>query len=346
MVAAVWFSHSASADSPWHNPVKVVADTALTVGTTAGTTATGTATMGTTPAGSGEVRLYVSADWSQPLPGITRAVIVVHGVERDADVAMRAANRARAAAGPAGQDTLLIAPQFLTDIDVETFHLPAAVLHWNNERWEAGYPADGPAPLSAFDVFDAIMQRLADRARLPNLAQVVLAGHSAGGQVVQRYSVVGRAEAALAPRGLPLRYVVANPSSYLYLTDDRPMPVDPVACPGFNRWKYGLPAAPPYVGDTAGLEAKFAARQVIYLLGTADTDPHHPALDTSCGAEAEGPYRLARGQAYFAYLQARHPGTLAQHMALVPGVAHQGGAMFASACGLAALFDRPGCPNL
>jgi hypothetical protein len=94
------------------------------------------------------------------------------------------------------------------------------------------------------------------------------------------------------------------------------------------------------------MEARFAARHVVYLLGTADTDPHHPALNTSCGAEAEGPHRLARGTAYFNYLQARHPGTLAQRVALVPGVGHNGAAMFRSVCGLAALFDRPGCPDL
>jgi hypothetical protein len=41
----------------------------------------------------------------------------------------------------------------------------------------------------------------------------------------------------------------------------------------------------------------------------------------------------------------RHPGTLAQRIALVPGVGHHGGAMFGSACGLVALFDRPGCPG-
>jgi pimeloyl-ACP methyl ester carboxylesterase len=321
----------ALAEPAWHNPVKVVASERVTV---------------TTQAGKGEVPVYLSADWSHPLPGIRRVVIVVHGVDRDADVYLRSAEQARAAAGVTEQDTLLIVPQFLADIDVTTHHLPASVLHWDTEGWQAGEPAHGPAPVSSFDVFDAILQRLADRALLPDLAHVVLAGHSAGGQIVQRYAIVGRGEAALSTRGLVLRYVVANPSSYLYFSDDRPIPVDRAACPRFDRWRYGLDGAPPYVGDTTGLEARFAARQVVYLLGTADTDPHHPALDTSCGGEAEGPYRLARGLAYFAYIQARHPGLQTQRLALVPGVAHQGRAMFRSACGLAALFDRPGCPGL
>ena len=330
VIVALLPAQPAAAAPPGHHPVKVVADARLTV-------AAG--------AGSGNVPIYVSADWSHPLENITRAVIVVHGIGRDADVYLRGAEAARAAAGPDGRTTLLIVPQFLAGIDVAKFHLPATMLHWGIDTWLEGEPAEGPAPLSSFDVFDAILQRLADRARLPHLAHVVLAGHSAGAQLVQRYSIVGRGEAALAARGVALRYVVANPSTYLYFSDDRPIPVDPAACPGFDRWRYGLPDAPPYVGDTTGIEARFAARDVVYLLGTADTDPHHPALNTSCGAEAEGPYRLARGTAYFSYLQARHPGTLAQRLVLVPGVGHDGGKMFGSVCGLAALFDRPGCPS-
>lgn len=195
-------------------------------------------------------------------------------------------------------------------------------------------------------MFDAILSHLADRTLLPDLAEVVIAGHSAGTQMVQRYAVVGRGEAALDARGIRVRYVVANPSSYLYFSDDRPVPVAPSTCPDFNRWKYGLAGAPRYVGGTAGLEARYVARDVIYLLGTADTNPHHPALDTSCAGEAEGPYRLVRGQDYFTYLKVRHPEGLRQRVALVPGVAHNGGQMFGSACGLAALFDRPGCPGL
>jgi len=96
------------------------------------------------------------------------------------------------------------------------------------------------------------------------------------------------------------------------------------------------------------MATRFIARQVIYLLGTADANPHQPDLDTSCAAEAQGRYRLARGLSYVADLQARHPGTpehpgtLAHRIALIPGVGHQGGAMFGPMCGLAALFDRLG----
>jgi pimeloyl-ACP methyl ester carboxylesterase len=320
----------AAAEPAWHRPVKVVADSHMTV---------------TTAAGSGAIPIYVSPQWSHPLPEIRRVIIVMHGVGRDAIGYLRGAEIARAEAGPYGRATLLIVPQFLADIDIETYHLPPVMLRWSADAWSGGEPAHGPAPLSTFDVFDALLQRLADRALLPELTEVVVAGHSAGGQVVQRYAIVGRGGAALAARGITPRYVVANPSSYLYFSDDRPMKINPAACPEFDRWKYGLAGAPRYVGDATGLEQRYATRNVIYLLGTADTNPFEPALDKSCGGEAQGPYRLARGEAYFAYMQTRHPDQLAQRVVLVPDVAHSGARMFGSVCGLAVLFDRPGCPG-
>jgi hypothetical protein len=327
-----------AADEPPH-PVKVVADQRLTV---------------TTPAGAGELALYVSRDWSQPQPGVTQAVIVVHGRLRNADVYNASAEKALAAAGEAGQSAILVVPQFLADIDAAAFHLPAGTLRWSAAGWEGGADAKGPAPISSFAALDAILARLADRTLFPDLKMIVVAGHSGGGQVVQRYAILGKGEASLAAAGIAVRYVVANPSSYAYFSADRPdgkggfAPfTGAAACPKFDHWKYGMADLPRYAGAAtpAALEQAYIGRNVVYLLGTADTDPHHPALDKTCMAEAEGPYRLARGQAYVQYLRARHPHGFRQPVLLVPGVGHDGDRMLTSTCGLAALFDRPGCPG-
>ena len=74
------------------------------------------------------------------------------------------------------------------------------------------------------------------------------------------------------------------------------------------------------------------------MLGQNDTDPKHPALDKSCSAEAQGPYRLARGQNYFKYLQKRHPEGLSQRLIVVPNVGHSGNGIFTSPEGQAVLF--------
>jgi pimeloyl-ACP methyl ester carboxylesterase len=203
--------------APNHRPVKEVANLRIAVGT-----------QGTLP-------LYVSADWSRPLPNVTRAVLVLHGRLRDANVYFRSAKTAQAAAGPVGNDTLMIVPQFLAGIDVDAYQLPADTLRWTLEGWEGGDPAVGPAPASSFDALDAILARLADQRLFPNLKQVVIAGHSGGGQVVQRYAIAGKGELALTRAGVGVRYVIANPSSYAYFTSERPEPSIAASCTGYNN---------------------------------------------------------------------------------------------------------------
>jgi pimeloyl-ACP methyl ester carboxylesterase len=336
-VLAIITCAAADGDDPHRQPVKVVAPERVAV---------------VTPRGTAQLPVYLSADWSKPQPGIGRAVLIFHGALRNADGYYRNGQKAVQQAGSAGGGVFLIAPQFLTAFDIAAHDLGADTAAWDREAWMGGAPALTPVPVSSFEAIDAILARLADRALFPNLSQVVIAGHSGGGQVVQRYAVVGKGASTLERLGVHVRYVVANPSSYLYFTGDRPSTdgrfgvfADAAACPQFDDWKYGFAhGVPPYVGTSpAVLEARYARRDVVYLLGSRDVDPDHPLLDKTCMGEAQGPFRLARGHAYFAQLQARLGAQLQQRTFDVPGVGHDGGKMFASACGLYALFDKPGC---
>ncbi len=327
---------AALADEPVPPPVAVVVDGRL-----------GVAAAG----GSGNLPVFVSQDWSQPLPAIRRAVIVVHGYTRNAaDYA-----RAMLEFGPP-PDTLVIAPQFLAAEDEQEHRLPDSILRWPRERWSDGSPAEGPAPLSAFDAIDALLGKLSDRAIFPNLSRVVLAGFSAGGQVVQRYAIVGRGELALSGAGVALRYIVGSPSSYAYFDDQRPLTDGSLgifagapACPGFNRWKYGFVGdLPPYVAaaassGVAALERRYVGRDIVYLVGASDNDPSHRYLDKSCAGEAQGPTRLARMQFFFQEMKLRAGGIFKQRMWVVGGAAHNEARVFGSPCGRAALFDQPGC---
>jgi pimeloyl-ACP methyl ester carboxylesterase len=226
-------------------------------------------------------------------------------------------------------------------------------LRWGPNDWKLGYDARGPAPISSFDVLDAILTRLADPQIFPELRTVVIAGHSAGGQFVQRYAAVGHGQAPLLQRGVHLRYVVANPSSYVYFTTDRPIEADQRAegstpvCPEVNRWEYGLEGSlPSYVSrpvNPQALERDYLARDVVYLLGTADNDPAHHQLDRSCAAEPQGATRFDRGLRYFANLSSGPHGELTQRLLAVPGIGHHSLQMLSSVCGRAALFDQGGC---
>ncbi|WGS54340.1 alpha/beta hydrolase [Paraburkholderia sp. D15] len=313
-------------------PVAVISDTRFTLDT---------------PQGQAEFPLYLSKDWNVAQPQVTRAVIVIHGKLRNADVYYRTAQNARAAAHADPDTTLLIAPQFLANLDLRVHDEPADLLRWTGDAWMGGEAANGPAPIGSYEVLDAIVARLADRKLFPNLRHVVFAGHSGGGQVVQRYAVAGRNLAALTDEGIDVRYVVASPSTYAYFDALRPdadgvaAPFDSAQCPDFNQWKYGMDKRPPYLADRspAQLEATYAARRIDYLVGGADNDPQQSALDKSCAAEAQGPQRVARAQAYYRYMQTRHPQGLNQSFHIVPGVGHDGARMLTSVCALAAMFD-------
>jgi pimeloyl-ACP methyl ester carboxylesterase len=355
LLAAVWMAatlaaaqtrDAASADKP----VKAIADHTLQVKTAKGT--------GTLP-------LYVSidgntADLSHPQPGVVRALIVFHGKQRNADDYNQSGLKAIRTAGEAGKGTLLLTPQFLETVDTNQFHLPPSVLRWGPEQWMAGDDALD-TPVSSFDAIDAMVLQLADRTLFPNLKSLVIAGHSGGGQVVQRYAVAGRAGDTLMRAGVHVRYVIANPSSYVYFSPERPV-LDPKGkftfalpaktCFGrYDRWKYGVNDPPPYLSgaDFGALEQRFLRRDVLYLLGTNDVDPNHPALDKTCSGEDEGPYRFFRGKAYFRYLEDRHPelsqASASQQLWFVPGVEHDGDKMLNSTCGLAALFGVGTCTS-
>jgi hypothetical protein len=224
------------------------------------------------------------------------------------------------------------------------------MLRWTREAWSSGLSALGPAPESSFDAIDAVLAHLGNPNQFPNLTDIVLAGFSAGGQLVQRYVAVGKGEDAVG-RGIALRFVVGSPSSFAYFGDARPGPdgatagfAGAAACPQYTNWKYGFAGnLPPYVAaalapGVPAIERRYAARDVAYLVGGADDNPNHRFLDKSCGAEAQGPTRLARSQNFYSIMRQRDGAALHQTLTIVPGAAHNAVKVLGSPCGRGALF--------
>ncbi len=289
---------------------------------------------------AGDLSLGLSQDWRQPLPKVTRALIIVHGRLRNAQTYLQSGIDAAKHAGVGG-NTLVIAPQFLNQSDVKRNQLGDQVLQWKGNDWMAGDPSTGPGHISSYAALDQIIKHLGNRTLFPALKEIVIAGHSGGGQVVQRFALTGHDHPLLQTEGISLRYVVANPSSYAYFSPQRPVPFDAASCPGFNDWKYGMQNLPNYVGHQGAqqLEQVYVSRDITYLLGQQDTDPNHPALDKSCEAETQGAYRLIRGHNYVDYLKQRHP-QLGHRLVEVPGVGHDGDKMFTSPQGQKVLFPQ------
>jgi pimeloyl-ACP methyl ester carboxylesterase len=266
-----------------------------------------------------------------PNANITRLVVVVHGMSRTAWNAFDAMVGAASGSGVL-VETLIVAP-YLRETQ------------WG-EGWRQGDPSlwtwTWPYfPLvSSFAAIDELVLAIADHSLFPALRDVVIAGHSAGGQFTQRYAATSRIEYSRPT--LQFRYVVANPSSYMYLNDRRPSAtgtfIVPTGCSGYNDYKYGLEDRNAYAAQVSDAEilGQYPAREVTYLLGGSDNFDDG-TMETNCQANLQGPHRLARGTFYHQHMLIYSPGNYHRRV-VVPGVGHNAWNMYGSLEGMLALF--------
>ncbi len=304
------------------------------------------------------IPVYASQSLVEVDESVRSVVFSLHGASRNADVYFeRMMTPARAL--DALDDTVVVATQLLMEQDVAAFGLTDDVLAWSNDGWKRGdrsLTRNGRpevAQLSPFAVLDDFLLRLA--ALYPNLERIVLAGHSAGGQFVNRYAAANRIHDFLQERhGVAVRYIISNPSTYVYFSEERPLGAardqfrEPTEeeedrVPSYNMYKYGLDEINHYLARAgeAAMRAQYAEREVVYLLGEDDNDPTHRSLDKSGPALMQGATRLERGLRYFHHVgQELGEEIYERHrVAIVPGVGHHGGKMFDSAAGRYYIFD-------
>lgn len=261
---------------------------------------------------------------------VRRAVIVVHGNRRDAD---RYFDRLVAAATAEGRldDTVLLAPSFRTLEDG-----PAAnELHWSSHGWKIGNRSRDARRISSFAVMDELLERVcpASKATFSKLEVVVIVGHSAGGQFVNRYAAGG---AACPDPAIEVRYVVMNPSSYLYVDPRRPagvpgrFEVPHSDCRDYDEYKYGLRGLNAYMKRVGPerIRANLFTRKSYYLAGEDDTRMGG-SLDTSCRGNLQGPNRLARHANYRDYA-GLFDEWQESVFTTVAGIGHSGGRMLQS----------------
>lgn len=249
-------------------------------------------------------------DGSKDNSKIREVIFVQHGIQRNGDDYYAAAMNLLKASGRPGQDVLIIAPNFPGTPDADKGFTGMPV--WTVQGWTGGDAAQAatgvPADLSSLRVLDDLALMVADKKRFPLVSKIIFAGHSGGAQLIHRYAVLNHVDDRLRSQGLDVQYVVANPSSYLYFTPDRPSangfaPYDTSLCANYDDYRYGMQHMVAYANKMSGddLYRRYQKRQVTYLAGTSDNDPNHRVLDKSCGAEAEGPNRLERARGYWRY---------------------------------------------
>jgi len=145
-------------------------------------------------------------------------------------------------------------------------------------------------------LFDAVRQRLGSRRN-----DYLIYGHSAGAQFVQRFLF-------FVPQARITGAIAANAGWYM---------LPELA----TEFPYGLKGTPV---DEVALRAAFA-RPMVVLLGEADIDPNHSSLRHTPEADAQGLYRFARGQYFFARAKAVADSMRTAFnwtLATAPGIAH------------------------
>lgn len=277
---------------------------------------------------------------------IKEVIFAVHGIERNAEARYDSMLDAAKSMGKE-KNVLIISPFFKNEDDAAS----SSDFYWHS--WKQGDKSlNSGTRISSFEIADLVLENVITKGYFPQLTTAFVTGHSAGGQYTQSYAVTTDITQEFPQ--INFSFLVLNPSSYTYLNNLRPTPntsnsyETPVYwtvlgwrmkpafarvagdCPDdYNDYKYGLEGKNTYADRYPNtlLTSQYISRRVYYFLGENDTDPNDSDLDTSCEAEVQGPYRLARGQSYFGYLKTIFPANK-HSITTVPGVGHDSRRMY------------------
>ena len=269
------------------------------------------------------VPIFSNVTLTQSDANKTRAILIIHGTDRNAkeyyDTIKKIVDDANKSTS-----TIVVAPHFQQTGDTG---LNGDELAWSSTWREGGSTPEGN--ISSYTVMDALIKAI--NTQFNKVTTIVIAGHSAGGQFVQRYAAFTQVDGNVTDKNLS--FVAANPGSYMYFHTLRPEAN--ASCGKFNEYKYGLANRSGYMNSiesNATILAHYAKRYVTYFLGEADTNTSDPALDTGCEAMMQGAHRFERGKNYYAYFD----GNVSDHNHTeikVPNVGHTRTGMFGSTQG-------------
>jgi pimeloyl-ACP methyl ester carboxylesterase len=282
---------------------------------------------------------------------IKKAVIIFPGMNRDSwkytNLIRNSLNIAltnHPELGLTNGSVLIVGPAILNQLDVQYGAAEPNDIAWYGSQWSRGglsrHPASLQDPISFFEVLDWLMDNLFDKTMYPNLNAVSIAGHSMGGQSVQRYALTKQRKSY----DDNIHYLIQNPGAWTWLEDGRP--TQNASCEDFDSWPYGLGGdrsdIPKYV-RTQVLAAQpdqldvFRSRKVYYAFGLLDNGPG----DRHCEAVMQGGNHLDRGSNFVQSIARISGGFPAAHtLDLVAQVSHQDYAMLSSNASLIRLFKE------
>ena len=252
--------------------------------------------------------------------------------------------------------TMIIAPHFLKKNKFENPE-SSGILYWEvSPFWGSskGVFEKKKIKISSYDVTDIILKDLVTNSSFPNLKTVIILGHSAGGQMTNRYAAVGRFEPEVAkPKGVEVRYIVMAPSSCVYFNTERVVPgsrkqfeIIENRPEKFNDWGYGLDNWYSYHSKsklvTNSIVQEYRAKKVLYLVGSKDCDENDTSLDKSEAAMLMGRHRLERAVIYYNYLKHIYGIDIErnQYLRIIEGAGHNGRSLMLSKSAIVYTFSE------
>ncbi|GAC76368.1 hypothetical protein PANT_20d00082 [Moesziomyces antarcticus T-34] len=303
---------------------------------------------------SGVMPFYIStvADPTKVL----RAIVVWPGKPRDiwkyANLMLNARNVAVTnfnQQGVTNDSFVIVAPAMLNQLDLQAGAARPNEIVFHGSSWQRGAPSRNPPmkhAVTSYAAVDQIIDDLFNRTSYPNLNQVVVAGHSMGGQATQRYALMKKTKVY----DNNVRFWIGNPGSWAWLTDARPYSNASCAAGNeYDTWPYGLNgnqtkltsyARKDVIANKTYVIDRFLNRQVSYALALLDIG----AGDTHCQARWQGGNHLDRGSQFVLqyqnassfYLNGKFP---PRHtLDYIANVSHQDYAMYSTNMSLQRLF--------
>ncbi|EPQ30587.1 uncharacterized protein PFL1_02111 [Pseudozyma flocculosa PF-1] len=243
---------------------------------------------------------------------IKRAVVHTHGQIRDGWAAWKDAADARAKLDEATQrSVVIVVPQFFNGSDKDIYHgtgpgSTGNLLVWDLNGWGEGAVNQLPesdTSVSSFEVLDTLGRYLTDPDLFPRVEHITYSGHSLGGQLTHRYSILGDAEPAHGSTAT-VSFVTIDPATSLYFSAERKGP----PCAGMNEYKYGFDKLdehfPTYSTVRGALrdfyQFRYLNQRSSHLIHAGND---HGQGDSRCWAMAQGKDRVERAQNYHDHLR-------------------------------------------
>lgn len=239
------------------------------------------------------------------------------------------------------EDYIVTAPIIFNTDDLKAGGSLPTDLVWNSGNWATGSLSKGPGSTkySSFKALDALVDQWFNTTMFPNVKSVVIAGHSAGAILAQRYAMLRE---PVAGQDENMKWLIADAGSYVWPVDDRPVenPKASSSCKtnaancdmtaacevASNEWPYGMNISNPESMNVYGRarvqqnKAKviqdYYNRRVQYTFAALDDG----AGDTHCEAQFQGDSHIARGKNLVAALQ--QAGATGFHTTYVANATH------------------------